>query len=283
MRVHITGLKEASHLCVDLHWSNVRDASKGYLASGEAKPVGRKGGSFDFEIMVRATNGLRFVNGIVFLSPTGDWKDHTFVAATDLIPVTSGHDGGEPTLVRWPVRQLIRPHTVANTRATRVLRWMTGLLWLAAAVTAWLTFRSSSNSRETSYREHLWWQALALALVLACGWEMFGLENWVGTQARAWAHAEHVYYERALFQRGFVSVALAATLVFLGFVWRKRRPYQLALLFFGLYLAITLVNLISLHALDQYAGLAWHGITLIGVLKFLCAAATLKGICQAKR
>lgn len=283
IRVHVTGLKETVFLCVDLHWSSVRDNSNGYLASGGAKSVGKDGGSFDFAIMVRATNDLRFVNAILFLSQSTSWTDHTFVAATDLIPVGTGHDGGEPTLARLPVRQLVEADGRENTRPSTIPRLMTGFLWLAAAVAAGMAFRSAFSRPETTSRERRWWLALVVALTLACIWELSGLESWVGSQARALARAEDVYYPRAVLQKGTISVIIAATLVFLGFVWRKRRPHQLALFFFGLYVAVSIVNLLSFHSIDKYAGLSWHGVTLIEALKFVFAAATLKGVCQARQ
>ena len=280
MRIHLAGLKETGHLGADLHWSNVRDASNGFLASGGAKPVGKEGGRFDFEIRVRATNGLRFVNGIIFLSPTGNWPDHTFAAATELIPVADGDDGIESTLVRLPIHPLGAEGGRTNVRPTAIPRWMTGLMLLAASAVAWMTLPSISGGREYSSREHRWWQALAAVLALSCIWELFGLENWLGIQARVWARAEDVYYSRALFQKGIISVTIAATLVFLGFVWRKPGPFLPSLLFLGLYLALSIVNLLSLHSIDRYAGLSWHGITLMAALKFACGAATLTGVCQ---
>lgn len=138
VRIHLAGLTEATYLCADLHWTNRRDASNGYLTSGGAKPVGREGGSFDFEIMVHATNGLRFVNVIIFLSQTGDWHDHTFAAATGLIPVASSHADGTPELSRVPIH-LLEDSGRDDLRSTEIPRLITALLLLGSAVIAWLT------------------------------------------------------------------------------------------------------------------------------------------------
>lgn len=280
LRVRVTGLESPSYLRVDLHWANRRDTSNGYLASGEAKWVGREGGAFDFEIMVQPTDGLRFVNGIIYLSPTGSWSNHTFAAATDLIPVTTIRDKGEPAMVRLPVHQLSEAGARRNSRSTVVGRVTTGILWLAASVLAGMAVRSRFNSRESLSRDNGQWKALAVAFLLAAGWELFGLEDRVGNHARAWAHAVDVYYPRALLQKGVISVTLAATLVFLGLGFRQRKPHQ-PLIFFGLYLAISVVNLLSFHWIDEYAGLSWQGVTLVEALKLLCAAAALKGVGKA--
>ena len=282
IRIHIAGLTEPSYLCTDLHWANVRDTSNGYLASGGAKPVGKEGGSFDFEIMVTATNGLHFVHGIIFLSPTGDWGNHTFAATTELIPVTSGPDDRKPELVRLPV-QLLEDHARDKVRPIAIPRLMTALLLLASSVVAWVICSSIAGNPERANQRHRRWQVLATALTLACIWELFGLENWVGIHVRALARAGDVYYSRAVFQKATISVTIAATFVFLCFWWRKRRSYQVLLVFFGLYLAIAAVDLLSFHSIDKYAGLSWHGISLVEALKFLCAAATLKGVYQARQ
>jgi hypothetical protein len=66
--------------------------------------------------------------------------------------------------------------------------------------------------------------------------------------------------------------------VVLGSNWR-RLPGRLLWFGFGCYLVITLVNLLSLHALDQFASVAWHGWALVAVLKFLCAAVVGASLC----
>jgi hypothetical protein len=43
------------------------------------------------------------------------------------------------------------------------------------------------------------------------------------------------------------------------------------------------VNLLSLHAIDKFAGLSCLGVSLVEALKFVCAAATLKGVWQVRQ
>ena len=88
LRVHVAPLPEPARVGADLHWKPSRDASRGYLAGGGSKAVGREGGTFEFEIKVRPVAGLRFVTGIIFVSRTGNWRDHTLAAATEAIPVS---------------------------------------------------------------------------------------------------------------------------------------------------------------------------------------------------
>ncbi|MCW5550945.1 MAG: hypothetical protein KIS67_02145 [Verrucomicrobiae bacterium] len=282
VHIHLAGLTEATYLCADLHWTNKRDASNGYLATGGTKPVGREGGSFDFEIIVQATNELRFVNVIIYLSPTGAWPDHTFAAATALIPVVSSHPADTPTMTRVPIH-LLKDRGRENVRPTVIPRLMTALLLLASAMIAWATCRSISRDPTSSHQRLRRWQYLAAGLTLAGVWELLALENWVGMHLRALARAGDVYHARSIFQRAVISVTLAATTAFLCFGWRKQRSDQVLLVFFGLYLVIAAINLLSFHSFDAYAGISWLGVTLVESLKFVCAAVTLGATWQARR
>ena len=282
IRVNVVGLKETTRLCVDLHWSSDRDSSKEFLASGGSKSIGKEGGIFDFEIMVRPMKELRFVHGIIYLSPTGNWDDHTFVARTDLVPVTNNRDGSNSTLTRRSVDQLDETRQEKIARPSSILRWVTGTLLLTASVLAWMSFHYALAVHETLGSARRWWLVLATGLVLAAAWEILGLEDRIGNLARAWARAEDVYYPREWFQRMSISIIFAAATVVLGFVWRNRLPCRSPLIFFGLYLAILSVNLLSLHTLDKYAGTLWHGVSLVDGLKLVCAAAVLAGTVCAR-
>jgi hypothetical protein len=70
--VRLAPLAEPARLCADLHWETTRDTSMGYLCTGGSKPVGKEGGTFDFEISIPPARGVRFVTGILFLSRSGN-------------------------------------------------------------------------------------------------------------------------------------------------------------------------------------------------------------------
>jgi NO-binding membrane sensor protein with MHYT domain len=128
-----------------------------------------------------------------------------------------------------------------------------------------------------------WWRVLAVLLALACLWEFLGLESWLGAHARAMARAGDFYYPRAVFQKVVISITVAALAAFLIFVQRARSSRRLLLAGFGLYLGISVVNLVSLHAIDQIADLSWRGLSLVQALKLGCAAMTLGGVFVAGR
>ena len=281
LRVHLAPLAEPARVCADLHWATSRDKSRGYLAGGGSRAVGREGGTFEFEIKVPPVAGLRFVTGIIFLSRTGSWRDHTLVAATEAIPVRS--TALEPAEVRMEPLRLRPLDDDANDhpRPAALPRWLTALLFLAAAVAAWSAGRTADGA--TPAADKRWWRIMALLSVLASLCELFGLETWLGARLRAMAQAGDVYYLRIAVQKVAISGILAATILLLIFVWRARRSHRLLLVGLASYLAISLMNLSSLHVVDQVADLSWHGLSLVQALKLACAAVSLRGAYSTRR
>jgi hypothetical protein len=283
IRMHLIPLAEPARLCADLHWGTSRDTSMGCLATGGSQAVGKEGGTFDFEIMVPPRAGLRFVTGVIYLSRTGSWHDHTLVAGTEVIPVSSN----AVRQVESPLEQLrLQPPSDdpgAHPHPAAIPRLLTALLFLAATVVACGVGQSPAGSSRRPGPENRWWQVMAVLLALASLWEFFGLESWLGAQARAMARAGDLYYPRAVFQKVVISAAVAATAVLLLFVRRARSSHRLLLICFSLYLGISLVNLMSLHLIDKIADISWHGLTLVQALKIGCTALTLRGVVMAGR
>ena len=283
VRVEVAPLAEAGFLGADLHWGATRDTAMQYLSTGGSQPVGKEGGTYNFEIMVAPKEGLGFVMGVIFFSRTGNWSDHELAASTELIPVVS--NPAAPREARLEPLRLqpsgdVSPNHPHPATGPRLL---TGLLFLVAMLAAW---GASLPSKEPDTRPRLqtrWWQMLLGLLVLACLWELFGLESWLGERARTMARAGDLYYPRAVFQKAVISMAVAATVLFLLFIRRARRSHRLLFVSLAVYLAISAVNLVSLHVIDNVADLSWHGLTLVQALKLLCAAMTLQGVLRALR
>lgn len=281
LRVHLMRAEPEALLCADLHWASDRNTPEGFLAAGDAKAAVHSGGTFDFRIPVPARDHLRFVNGIIYLSPDGQWSNHTFVATTDLIPITLTRDGQAPVLVQWPLRQLAEDFARIAPSRSPLLRWAIGLSWLLAAAVLFRRLRQARHFPAQVTMLPRWGLVLAVGFVLAGVWELAGLENLLGNQARSLARAEDLYYPRAIFQKLVIAVTVAAAVVGLGAAWRKcvARPWLLA---FGLYLTATLVNLLSLHAVDQLAGRSWHGVAFIDAIKLLCAVTAMLSLLRTK-
>jgi len=279
LRVNVAQLTTSTRLVADLHWGVSRDAAKKYLSTGGSKPVGKEGGTFDFEIVVPPHDEVRLVCGVIFLSPTGNWEDHTLVAVTDAISVGAGPADGKTASLH---RLRVQPEADGAERHARpatIPRVMTAILFLGALLTLWRagpgpSLNGAIGPGLSRGRSH--WVAVALAL--ACLWELLGLETWLDTRARVLVRAADLYYARALFQKPAISIAMAATVWLLISIRRFPHWRRLWLCSFATYVAIATVNLLSWHVIDLVAGLSWHGILLVQVLKLACAAATWYGI-----
>lgn len=258
-------------ICADLHWAHERHTTKGFLASGTAQPIGPEGGQFDFEIMVPPQAGPHYVNIVIYLSPDGNWGSHTFAANTRLIPVSTNSPAAASRLVQRPVYEFVADDAHAQTATSPWPRWLTGSAWL---ISAGLLGRPA-------LRTLCWRRTLILGMLLGGITEFAGLEVWVGHLTRDFARAHDLYYPRETFQRAVISFVAAAAVICLWSSWRNR-PRRLLRIGLGCYLAIALVNLLSLHALDQYAASSWLGFTLVDALKLVCAFTALIGVARAK-
>ena len=283
VRVHLAPLAEPGVLCADLHWGATRDTPMRYLATGGSKPVGREGGTLDFEIVVPPREGMGFVAGVIYLGPTGSWGDHKLAAATELVPVVSGPAKSGETRLEPLGLQRSGESSPSHPPPRYGPRLLTGLVFLAAMMVAWYPGPPAKASDGRPSPENRWWQALVVLLALACVWELFGLERLLGDRARAIARARDLYHLRIVLQKAVISIAVAAAVLSLPFIRRVRRSHRLALVAFALYLAIAAVNLVSLHAVDQVADLSWHGVSLVQALKLGCAVMTLEGVRRMRR
>lgn len=281
LRVQVASAATATMLCADLHWSSERNSSQGFLAAGEARAISQTGGTFDFTIPVPALDKLRFVHAILYLSPDGNWSNHTFAASTGLIPVSQSSDGQTSGWVTWPLSQLEEGRSRFHPVSTPLLRWATGFAWLIGAVWLGRQIRQNRGPSANAWATHRWSLLLVVGFALAGIWELAGWESSLGNWARSWARAEDVYYPRAVFQKAVISVTVAALVVSLARGWRHRTRRWLPLSF-GFYLALAAVNLLSLHAIDVYAAVSWHGLGLVDALKFLCAATALAGLYRGR-
>jgi predicted secreted protein len=155
---------------------------------------------------------------------------------------------------------------------------LTGLVFLAAALLAWGAIPSGEGANGAPGHRRRWWQVLVVLLALSCIWELLGLEHWLGAQARAIARARDSYYLRAVLQKTLISGAVAAATILILLLLRGSGFRRLLLVSFALYLAISLVNLVSWHVIDKVAGVSWYGLTLAQALKLGCATAVLLGV-----
>lgn len=199
-------------------------------------------------------------------------------ANTELIPVVS-----EPAGATQPRLEPLRLQTTSGTSsghssASNLPRWLTGLLLLIAVIGGWEARRSRKAPEGRPETEDRLGLALVVVLAMACAWELLGLEVWLGERARALARVGDFYYPRALVQKVVISMAVAAAVVVFPLIRRARKSDRLVVVAVGLYVVISAVNLVSLHAIDRVAELSWHGMSLVQAMKLGCAAMAVQGM-----
>ena len=284
VRVRLAPLAEPGFLCADLHWGATRDTSMSYLASGGSKAVGKEGGTLDFDIAVPPKEGMRFVMGVIYFGRTGSWDDHKLSATTELIPVVSGQATPEEARLE-PLRTAAAraSHRQAIHAPAYGPRLLTSLLFLAAMMAAWVHRLADQSAR---------WQAKSGNPMAAGAGRFAGFGVLVGT-VRAGELAGRSGAGNGAREGSLLSADGASEgrdqyggrgeRSLLPFIRRARSSHRLVLVSFALYLAISVVNLVSLHAIDKVADLSWHGVSLVQALKLGCAVMTLEGVRRMRR
>ncbi len=275
LRVQVQRLTAPTYLCVDLHWTTNHHTTQGFLATSPPQWITTPGQALEFELSVPARPGLRFVNGIVFLSPTGTWSDHSMVANTDLIPVTEEMPAREFRSISLFSSSTANGYSAAPTAAWP--RILLGLLWFTAAVMTWVPHSRNSSSASPAQSAYRWnWLVLALAAIGL--WELAGWETWIGIRVRSFTRTADLYHLRHWLQRGVISLIVGTILIRSVGWWRQRRAFPLPQFALELYLALIVADLFSLHALDQFLRFGGRGLLVIHILKLGLVATILIGL-----
>lgn len=273
IRVRLAPLKAPGYVTADLHWARTHDHSQGYLSTGGARQAGVNGGAWDYVIQVPPRPGLRFVRAVIYLSRTGDWNTHSLVAGSEVIEVLTNSPSDSQAQV-LPLRMTNeRPPPEPYGAISAAPRFLTGLLFLVAAALSWRRFQSEPGDEESNGSGARLWLTAAASFTVAAIWELAGVESRVDSLVRKLAHQEDWYYLRGVVQKVAISFIAALVLLVLARVFRAKGPRRLAAVFFLSYVALSAINLVSLHSIDQIANYAWHGVSLIQGLKLGCAVA----------
>jgi hypothetical protein len=270
IRVNLSALPEPTLLTVDLHWTGSDEKSKGYLSTGGKVEVGRNGGWFSFNAPVLAKNGLIRVTPIFYLSPTGSWKTHTRAAYSESIPVNSLREQNKSALFKT-----LKVQDIVETKSKR-----SSVKFMPRLLTAFLFFLAAIFYQKTTIHLDIcsqhksinnWRLFLTTFFVLAGIWEFFNVEIVLSEQVRALARAFDMYDSRMYFQKAVVSIVIGMIMIStIGFCF-SYHPTKCLLAFLSLYAGISLVNLFSLHAIDSFMAITWHGFTVVQSLKLISA------------
>jgi hypothetical protein len=260
VRVRLGPVREARFLTADLHWGKSHDRSELYLDTGGSRAVDPTGGIYDFAVPVPPRPGLRYVQVVIYLSRDGNWNTSTRVATSDFFEVTEGPTAALET-------QSIPRRMTDGTPGSFLQRpagWphvLTGLVFVLAAALAWFKGGPILRPGSNPIGEVACWRIPAWCLSLAAVWELTAMPARIDRVLREAAHRQDLYYLRGAVQKLAISLVLPAAVWLL---WQARRVpanHRLFFAVFSLYITLTAVDLVSLHAVDQVLERSWQGIT----------------------
>ncbi len=279
VRVTLAKTVEPTMISCTLHRANDERRGWGFLASAGPSRPAAGGGTYAFIFQVPNKAETAYVFALVFLSPTGDWKEGTRAVATELVPIAPAEAGRaarrlERVAIRtYPTAARAEAQRAAAANAPRAERhppaWVhpvLAALLLAAALGAVRAGRGGAwRDPESSGQRRIW---LLFAAVLAvCAFiEISGFASSVAAFGRRWARGAQIYDVRRPVQK-FIMAGLAASSLGLSFLFIRavRRPGARRDLWWagiGLadYLVLSFVGVLSFHAVD-----AARSVTLAGI------------------
>jgi len=299
VRITIGKVPEQSHLVVNVYLLGKNHMAAGRLPAPSPPVPVQSGGTYPFRINVTEQEKMAFVQLVIWVSPTGDWRARTHGASTEAIPVRrpNGQD------VK-PAFMTIRTFAIPNTRnpetpfrpgvrppEPEVFRNSPApvrIALLALIISSGLACAANAARRRParfrlpgSEGEWRLWAVSSAVLFLA----VFGEVLHVGGQLSEWGRriivGMDLYYARQSYQRPLLALiaALTSGLLFLAVRAVKRKRIRLHITAVGALLALyvggSLAGAISFHYLDVLRGVTLAGVSVIEAGKTVCAAATL--------
>ena len=268
-----------------LHRAKADRKAGNYLASAGPDRPAAGGGTYSFVFEVPEHKDMDYVFALIFLSPTGEWRDGTRAVTTRRSPVRrDATPEGRPELVKTPLyRYPTAAESAANAARPSKRRplgprpaWthpvLAAVLLAAAALSLVRAGRSGAAGSEAA-GERAVWLAFAAVLALSAALEVSGLAGQVVAAARRLAEEANVYEARKAFQKGVMAAVAAGGLgLFLIFLRAVRRPGRHRHLWWAgiglaLYFSVSFVSALSFHAIDVARGMTWGGIPLVDAVR----------------
>ncbi len=293
VRVTFQGIEEETFLCSHLHWSKRNRESQGYLASGRPYPKVQGDGIHEFNILFEDKEELRHLHVIVFLSPTGSWRDRTRGAHTELIPVRDFHkaDASPPFKKRkaYVSYEMTNdeppPDRIRTTHENRLpVRIAISILFSAGSMCCLgVAIRQRKLDKTTRQKSPLRWAGSAMMFMLFASAELFDLQQGFTDWSRGTAERWDMYFFRKPIQEILtvliISVAVGSVLFILTNLKQRRQNRNLGLILLGtiIYFVLSVASMLSFHAMDIVGSFAIRGILIVDVLKILAAGTALVG------
>jgi hypothetical protein len=269
VRVTLARSVEPTMVSCTLHRANDERRGWGFLASAGPSRPAAGGGTYDFVFTVPNKAETAYVFALVFLSPSGEWKDGTRAVATELVPirpaadVEAGRRLKRVAIRTYPTAARAAAQKAAAAAAPRVERhppaWVhpvLAALLLAAAWGAARAGRAGPWRRPESAGERTIWLLFAAVLAACAFIEISGFASTVTAFGRQWARGAQIYDVRRPVQK-FIMAGLAASslglfFLFIGAVRRPgpRRDLWWAGIGLADYLVLSFAGVLSFHAVD---------------------------------
>jgi len=294
VRIAVARAAEPSQLVVNVYLLGNHRTVVGRLPAPSPPVPAQPGGTYDFRIDVTETDRMVYIQLVIWVSPTGDWRTRTAGANTELIPVRAAKPGARDERLRRVSAYLIRrnpnPDLAFRPDAkppapgplplwpSPVHLGLALLLLAGGAVFVLLvrrTGRSPARPGEPAGDGRLWAGAAAVLSLLALS-ELFLLEERISRLGRDIVVGLDLYNLRQPYQKlaiSLIAAAVTAVLVFSVRSLRMRRdrlPLAAALLALAGYLGLALAGTLSYHYVDV---LKRHSV--LDFFKAACAAAVL--------
>jgi hypothetical protein len=303
VRVTLAKSVEPTMISCTLHRANDERRGWGFLASSGPSRPAAGGGTYDFVFDVPNKAETAYVFALVFLSPSGEWKDGTRAVATELVPIdpaAAGEAGRRlkrvavrtyPTAARTAAR---RAAAAAAPRAERhPPAWVhpvLAALLLAAAWGAARAGRAGPWRRPESSGERTIWLLFAAVLAACAFIEVSGFASAVAAFGRQWARGAQIYDVRRPLQKfimaGLATASLGLFFLFIGAVRRPAARRDLWWAGIGLadYLVLSFAGVLSFHAVDVARSVTLAGLPPYDALRGAGAlTALLAGLAAARR
>ena len=296
VRVTLDGSVEATRIDCTLHRANDERRGWGYLASSGPARSAAGGGTYSFLFTGPPKAETAYVFALVYLSPTGEWRDGTRAVATELIPIGPDFSRPEgrplervairhyPTARRAAAAKAAEERAETRRAARRPSPWahpVLAALLLAGAYFALRAGRRDPAGRPEAPGERTIWLLFAAVLAVSAAVEISGLAGDLASLGRRLAGQVRVYEYRRPFQKTVMAAVAAGSVgLFILFIRATRRPGSRRGLWWagiGLaeYVAVSFAGVLSFHAVDVFRSLAWQGVSPFDALRGAGAALSL--------
>ncbi len=287
VRVHLAQPVPGGSLGIDLHSHDpLRRASTVIGVSRTSLQPHQS--SYSLEIPFRTGVTTKAVRAVLYLTPSGAWKDRSRSALSDDIPVLSQSTGEAKALPTLAFVDLFNQSGGAIVHRTRVvpLRILIAALWCATVLIVWPLPPHPAPSLPRTRWSGLLLRPRAFGIVAAFASiaEASDLSRWLGEVARSAAYRFSAYEAREPGQQLVAALLLAGAMVTTAVLFRSPLPASLRVAWAALALALGLFGLdsLSLHAVDEIAETTLWDIPRFQIAHLLCALTATIALFRAR-